>query len=96
LAKKFFGCTFYKNHIYIFEISIKRRILWYPAIFEEKKISSLRRTMNTFWEIKGQKWKKPLNISKNGFYKEVFDIHSPFKNACFTSKLWNFVKITGP
>jgi hypothetical protein len=27
LAKKFFGCTFYKNHIYIFEISIKRRIL---------------------------------------------------------------------
>jgi hypothetical protein len=26
LAKTFFGCTFYKGHMYIFEISPKRRI----------------------------------------------------------------------
>jgi hypothetical protein len=26
LGKTFFGCTFYKGHMYIFEISMKRRI----------------------------------------------------------------------
>jgi hypothetical protein len=35
-------------------------------LFKEKKISSLRRDNELFW-VKGQKWKKPLKISKNGF-----------------------------
>jgi hypothetical protein len=35
-------------------------------LFKEKKFSSLRRD-NELGAEKGQKWKKPLKISKNGF-----------------------------
>ena len=37
-------------------------------LFKEKKFSSLRRDNELFKRAeKGQKWKKPLKISKNGF-----------------------------
>ncbi len=52
--------------------------------------------MEFFENQKGQKWKKPLKISKNGFYNQILDFYSPSKILCDTSKLWNFVKITGP
>ncbi len=52
--------------------------------------------MNFFESWKGQKWKKPLKISKNGFYKQILDLQCPSKILCHTSNLWNFVKITGP
>ncbi len=42
LCKTLFGCTFYKGHMYIFEISMKRRI-WCPIQpIQRKKFSSLR------------------------------------------------------
>ncbi len=54
--------------MYIFEISTKRRIFDAPFdLFKEKKIHLLEGTMNFFENWKGQKWKKPLKISKNGF-----------------------------
>jgi hypothetical protein len=37
--------------------------------------SSLRRDK----ELEGQKCKKLLNISKNGFYKQILDFHRPSK-----------------
>jgi hypothetical protein len=43
---------------------------------------------------KGQKWKKPLKISKNGFYKQILDFHC--LPLCHTSDFGNFVKTTGP
>jgi hypothetical protein len=36
---------------------------------KKKSFHLLKGTINTFWELKGQKCKKPLNISKNGFSK---------------------------
>ncbi len=45
---------------------------------------------------KGQKWKKPLKISKTVFYKQILDFQCPSKILCHTSNLLNFVKITGP
>ncbi len=39
-----------------------------------KNVSSLRRdTINAFWELEGQKWKKPLKICESGFLKAAFD-----------------------
>ncbi len=50
-----------------------------------------------FKNVQVQKCKEPLNISKNNFfYKHVLDFHRPFKILFNTSKLWNFVNITGP
>jgi hypothetical protein len=41
LGKTFFGCTFYKGHMYIFEISMKKRIFDTPFdLIKEKKFSS--------------------------------------------------------
>jgi hypothetical protein len=37
LGKFFFGCTFYKGHMYIFEISMKRRIFLYPIRPNQRK-----------------------------------------------------------
>ncbi len=37
LGKTFFGCTFYKGHMYIFEISMKKRIFWYPTRPNQRK-----------------------------------------------------------
>jgi hypothetical protein len=36
-------------------------------LFKEKKFSSLRRDRTFLRAEKGQKWKKPLKILKNGF-----------------------------
>jgi hypothetical protein len=54
-------CTFLK--------SIRKDGFFYAPFdpFKEKKFSSPRRTMEFFENRKGQKWKKPLKISKNGF-----------------------------
>ncbi len=86
-----------RSFIYIFEISMKRRIFWCPIrLFKEKKFSSLRRDNKLFWELK--KVKNGRNRSKfwkTVFYKQILDFHCPSKILCHTSNLWNFVKITG-
>ncbi len=38
LGKTFFGCTFYKGNMYIFEISMKWRIFWYHTRPNQRKI----------------------------------------------------------
>jgi hypothetical protein len=61
LAKTFFGCTYYYGHMYIFEISTKRRIFDAPFdLFKEKKFLYVGRDFFENW--KGQKWKKLLKI----------------------------------
>ena len=82
----------------IFEISTKSRIFWCPIrpIQTKKSFHLLEGTRNFFENWKGQKWKKQLKISKNGFYKHILDFHCPSNILCHASKLWNFVKITGP
>jgi hypothetical protein len=48
-------------------------------------------TMNSFLRAeKGQKWKKPLNISKNGFYKQSLDFQCPSKILCHTLEFMKF------
>ena len=37
-----------------------------------------------FLWTKKSKWKQPLNISENGFYKQVLDFHRPSKILCRT------------
>ncbi len=41
--------------------------------------------MSTFYELKSQKWKQPLNISKTVFYEHVLEFHRPSKFLCQTS-----------
>ncbi len=63
---------------------------------KKKSFHLLEGTVNFFESWKNQKWKKPLKISKNGFfYKQIKDFHCPSKILCYTSNLWNFVKISG-
>ena len=65
-------------------------------IFKEKKFSSLRRDSELFWELK--KVKNGRNCSKfwkTVFHKQIIDLHCPSNILCYTSNLWNFVKITG-
>jgi hypothetical protein len=54
------------------------------AHFEGNKLSSLRRDMNTFLELKGEKCKTPLNIWKNGFYAK-------HRNYEILSKHWSLL-----
>ncbi len=65
---------------------------------KKKSFHLLEGTRNTFWELKGKKMQEnSLNFSKSDFFinrSENFIL--PFKISCHTSKLWNFVKITGP
>ncbi len=41
--------------------------------------------MCTFYELKSPKWKQPLNILENVFYKQVLEFNCPFKFLCQTS-----------
>jgi hypothetical protein len=96
ISKCTFDHFFCWDQIYIFEISIKRRFFEF-AIVEEKMFHLLEGTINTFWELEGQKWKKPLKI----LWKRIFKTNLRFlmlfyKILCKTSKLRIFVKITGP
>ncbi len=43
--------------------------------------------LNLFGNLKGQKFKNLLNISKNIFFIQILDFHCPFKILCHTSKL---------
>ena len=66
-------------------------------LFKEKKFSSLRRDNELFWELKKVKnGRNRSKFRKTVFYKQILDFHCPSKILCHTSKLWNFVKITGP
>ncbi len=60
----------------------------------KKSFHLLEGTMSLLKNLKGQKWKKPL-FRKTIFYKQILDFHCHSKILCHTSKLWNFVKITG-
>ncbi len=95
---KLFLMHFLRGHMYIFEISTVRKDGYFDALFDlfkEKSFRLLEGTMNLFENLKGQKRKKPLNISKNGFNKQILNFRCASKVLCLTSKLWNFVKITG-
>ncbi len=79
---------FYWDKIYIFEISTKGRIFYTPvAISKEKSVHLFEGTRNTFWELRSKKYKKPLNIRKNGCLKQVLDFQRPFKILWHTSEL---------
>jgi hypothetical protein len=62
-------------------------------LFKEKKLEG---TMNLFEELKMSKIEKTAQHFEKQFYKQIFDFHCPSKILCHASKLWNFVKITGP
>jgi hypothetical protein len=64
---------------------------------KKKSFHFLEGTWTTFCELKGQKWKKLLNVfEKTFFYKQVLDFYRPFQNFMHRSKFLNFVKTTGP
>ncbi len=64
-------------------------------LFKDKSFHLLEGTMNLFvWEI--QNARTAQYFEKRFFYKQTFDFHCPSKILCLTSKLRNFVKITGP
>ncbi len=68
LGKTFFRCTFYKGHMYIFEISMRRRIFWNSIRPNQRKkviVGSMCTVLSDFSELKSPKWKQPLSISGN-------------------------------
>ncbi len=68
--KVFLGALFTKINITFLKSLYSISYIWRKRVFMD-------RTLNTFWELKGQKCKKPLNISKNCFLKQVLDFHRP-------------------
>ena len=89
LGKTFYGCTFYQGHMYIFEISTKRRIFWGPFdLFKEKSFHLLGQW--TFLRTKKVKnGRNHSKLRKTVFYKQILDFHCPSKILCHTSNLWN-------
>jgi hypothetical protein len=64
---------------------------------KKKKFSSCRRDNDLFRELKRSKLEETAqNFEKRFFYKQILDFYCPSKILCHTSKLRNFVKITGP
>jgi hypothetical protein len=54
--------------MYIFEICLKRGFFDAPFdLFKEKGFHLIEGTMKLYENLKGQKWKKPLNISTTVF-----------------------------
>jgi hypothetical protein len=54
--------------MYIFEICPKRGFFDAPLdLFKEKSFHLIEGTTELYENLKGQKWKKPLNILINGF-----------------------------
>jgi hypothetical protein len=51
--------------------------------------------MNLFDNLKGQKWKKPLNILKMVFYKQILDFHSPIEIMNFYQNHWSILGSIG-
>jgi hypothetical protein len=96
LAKTFL-VHFLQRSCLHFEIRMKRLIFLYliRPIQILKKLSSLIRDNEPFWELKGQKRKKLLNISKYGFYKQVLDFHCLSKILRHI-KILKFCQNTGP
>jgi hypothetical protein len=58
--------------------------------------STFKRDNEPFWELKGQNGRNRSLFRKTVFYKQILDFYCPFKILCDTSKLLDFVKITGP
>jgi hypothetical protein len=98
LAITFFGCTFYKGHMYIFEISTKRRIFWYPIRPNQRKkfLITWKRQWNFLRTEKVKNGRNRSKFRRTVFDKQILDFNCPLKILCHTSKLRNFVKITGP
>ncbi len=92
LGKTFFGNTIYKGQTYIFEISMKRRIVW-CILFElitEKKFSSHREvSVYFFMNSKVQNASNHSIFHIMFFYKQFLDFHRPSNILCVK-------KINGP
>jgi hypothetical protein len=80
---------FYKRHMHIFEISMKRRIFVTPfdlPVLKEKKFHLILGSMCTFYELQSPNWRQPLNNWENVFYKQVLKFHRLFK--IFMPDIW--------
>ncbi len=64
---------------------------------KKKSFYLLEGTMNFFEKTeKVENKRNRSKFRKTVFYKQISDFYCPSKIICHTSKLWNFVKITGP
>ncbi len=83
--------------MYIFKISTKRQIFWYPSRpIQRKKVSISQKGQWTplkIWKVKNGRNRSKFR--KIFFYKQILDFHCLSKIVWHTSKLWNFVNITG-
>ncbi len=94
LGKIFFGCTFHWGQMYVFEISIKRRIFDTPSTYSKKKgFPLIEESLCTFYELESPKCKH-----HSIFCKKVFFINrsSIFIDAPVFYARHLGVKITGP
>ncbi len=94
-AQKTVFVALFTKVIRIFFQSVRKDGFFYAPfdLFKEKKFSSLRRDN----ELKRSKMEKTAQyLEKNGFLWTDLRFYLPSKTLCHTSKLWNFVKITGP
>ncbi len=86
-----FGCTFYWGQMYIFEISIKRWIFWYPKrpIQKKKVFISLKSQCVLSMNLKVQNASNHSILRKTVFQKQVLDFHRSSKIECQTSGCQN-------
>ncbi len=95
--KLFLGALFTKVTCTFLKSVRKARFFDAPFdLFKEKKFSSLRRDSELFESWKRSKMEETAkNFEKRFFINRSSDFHCPSKILCYTSNLWNFVKITG-
>ncbi len=92
--KLFLGALFTKVICTLLKSVWKDGFLMPQSTYSKQKIFISNR--DNVENLKGKKW-KPVKIVKNCFfYKQILNFLCPSKILCHTSKLWNFVKITGP
>ncbi len=80
-AKIFCVCTFYKGQMYIFDISMNRRIFWYPIrpIQRKKSFHLTEESMCTFDKLKVQN-ATTTQYFVNLFLRTGLSFSPPFQN----------------
>ncbi len=94
LKNSVFRAKLFSGALFAYGIFTFLESVWKDGFFDtpfdlikEKSFHLILGSVCTFYELKSPKWKQPLKISENGFYKQVleFQFHCPSKFLCQTS-----------
>ncbi len=95
LAQNFLGALFTWSNFLFWNQYEKTNFVISHLPYLKKKSFYLWEGTNFLRTLRSIMQETAQYFQKRFFIKEALDFHSPFKILCHTSKLWNFVKITG-